>query len=231
MQNLNEDERAKFAALAQQWWDGEGPLRTLHDINPCRLAYVAKQHPLAGAAVADIGCGGGLFSEALARAGARVTALDASAELVAVAREHAASANLKIDYQVSTVETFAHDHIAAFDLVVCLELIEHVPDPAALVAACAQLLRPTGVLVISTLNRSAAAYFFGIVLAEYTFNLVPRGTHDYAQFLRPAELAQMARAHALITRDISGMQYNPVTRRAHLCRRPQVNYLASFSRG
>ena len=230
MPNLNEDERAKFAAMAAQWWDRDGPLRTLHDINPCRLGYLATQCELDGARAADIGCGGGLFSEALARAGAHVTAIDASAELIDVACQHATEQALPINYQIGTAEAFAVDHAARFDIVVCLELIEHVPAPAPLLAACARLLRPQGVLVVSTLNRSVASYLFGVIAAEYVFGLVPRGTHDYRQFLRPAELAQYARGCGLVTRDISGMRYNPVTRRAQIGGRPTINYVASFVR-
>lgn len=228
--NLNPDEHAKFSALADHWWEREGPCRTLHDINPCRLDYVAKQLNLAGAQVADIGCGGGIFSEALARSGAQVTAIDASAELVQVARRHALAQATQVHYEALTAEELAARDVARYDLVTCLELIEHVPTPASLLKACAALLKPGGVLVISTLNRGAASYVLGVVLAEYVFALVPRGTHDYMQFIRPSELAALARAEQLAIRDIRGMQYHPLTRRARLSNAPTINYLATFVR-
>lgn len=230
MQNLDPLERDKFGALAAQWWDRDGPLRTLHDINPCRLAFVGEMIPLDGARALDVGCGGGLFSESLAHAGAHVTALDASAELIEIARDHAAAQGMPIDYRVATAETFATSHAGRYDLVTCLELIEHVPDPLALLGACAALLRPGGVLVVSTLSRTPRAYVLGVLMAEYVLNLVPRGTHDYTQFIRPAELARAARQHGLDVRDVRGMDYNPLLRRAWLTRNPQVNYLATFTR-
>ena len=228
--NLDPHERDKFSVLANQWWDNEGPCRTLHDINPCRYQYVNAQARLAGRQVADIGCGGGIFSEALAHAGAHVTAIDASAELIEVARRHANAQATPVDYEKSTAEDLAQRRAGHFDVVTCLELIEHVPAPDSLIMACATLLKPGGVLVISTLNRNAVSYLLGVVLAEYVLRLVPRGTHDYMQFIRPSELARMAREQRLATRDISGMAYNPVTRRAHLGVAPHINYLATFAR-
>ncbi len=228
--NLDPDERDKFSALAAHWWDVEGPCRTLHDINPCRYDYVAAQARLQGARVADIGCGGGIFSEALARGGAHVTAIDAAEELIEVARRHALAQATLVHYEAITAEQLAARQGAHFDVVTCLELIEHVPAPASLIAACASLLKPGGVLVVSTLNRNATSYVLGVVLAEYVLKLVPRGTHDYMQFIRPAELAGMARAAGLVTRDVRGMRYDPWTRRARLCASPAVNYLATFTR-
>ncbi len=228
--NLDPDERDKFSALAAHWWDVEGPCRTLHDINPCRYDYVAAQARLQGARVADIGCGGGIFSEALARGGAHVTAIDAAEELIEVARRHALAQATLVHYEAITAEQLAARQGAHFDVVTCLELIEHVPAPASLIAACASLLKPGGVLVVSTLNRNATSYVLGVVLAEYVLKLVPRGTHDYMQFIRPAELAGMARAAGLVTHDVRGMRYDPWTRRARLCASPAVNYLATFTR-
>ncbi len=228
--NLDPHERDKFAALASRWWDIDGPCRTLHDINPCRYDYVAAQAHLKGAQIADIGCGGGIFSEALARGGAHVTAIDASAELIEVARHHARIQTTPVHYATITAEDLAARQPGHFDVVTCLELIEHVPAPDSLVKACATLLKPGGVLVISTLNRNATSYLLGVVLAEYVLALVPRGTHDYMQFIRPAELARMARDQRLVTRDIRGMRYDPLTRRARLGAAPTVNYLATFAR-
>lgn len=228
--NLDPDERDKFSALAAHWWDSEGPCRTLHDINPCRYDYVAAQACLKGAQIADIGCGGGIFSEALARGGAHVTAIDASAALIDVARQHAMADATSVHYETITAEDLAARQPGHFDVVTCLELIEHVPAPDSLVKACATLLKPGGVLVISTLNRNVTSYLLGVVLAEYVLALVPRGTHDYMQFMRPAELAHMARDQRLVTRDICGMRYDPLTRRARLGAAPRVNYLATFAR-
>ena len=228
--NLDPAERARFAELADAWWDTDGPSRTLHDINPCRLAYICRDRDLRGWAVADIGCGGGLVSEALARAGARVSAIDASPELIAVAAAHARAAGVVVDYRVALAAELAASCAGTFDLVTCLELLEHVPDPDALMGDLARLLKPGGELVVSTLNRGPRAYLLGIVAAEYLFGLVPRGTHDYAQFIRPAELAASARRHGLTLEDVSAMRYNPLTRRASLGGRPQVNYLARLRR-
>lgn len=228
--NLDPGERARFEALAGDWWDPDGASRTLHDINPCRLDYVARQADLNGARAADIGCGGGLLSEALARAGARVTGVDAGGSLIELARTHAAAAGLAVEYLTGTAEALAAERPGAFDLVTCMELIEHVPDPDTLLGACAALLVPGGTLVVSTLNRSPRAWALGIVAAEYVLGLVPRGTHDYSRFVRPSELAAGARRHGLELRDLTGMAYDPLTRRARLSASVAVNYFATFTR-
>lgn len=229
--NLNPDEREKFANLASDWWDRDGPCRTLHDINPCRLDYLSKAMDLEGKRIADIGCGGGILSAALATSGAKVTAIDASAELIDVAREHARANDLVIDFRAQMSNELAREAAASFDLVVCMELIEHVPDADALITDCAELLRDGGQLVVSTLDRGPMAYALGIVAAEYLLRLVPRGTHDYTKFLRPSELAACARRHGLEVLDVSAMHYNPVTRSAHCGGKPRVNYFARFRRG
>ncbi|MCB1749606.1 MAG: bifunctional 2-polyprenyl-6-hydroxyphenol methylase/3-demethylubiquinol 3-O-methyltransferase UbiG [Gammaproteobacteria bacterium] len=228
--NLEPTERDNFAALADRWWDAEGPCRTLHDINPCRLDYVQRRVDLVGARVADIGCGGGLLSEALARAGSRVTAIDASPELIAVASEHAAGGALDIDYRAMLSAQLALEAAGCFDVVTCMELIEHVPDADALLADCVALLAPGGSLFVSTLNRTPRAYALGIVAAEYLLGLVPRGTHDYARFIRPSELAAAARRRGIDVLDVSGMHYNPLTRRARAGGDPGVNYLVHLRR-
>lgn len=229
-ENLDPQERARFEALADTWWDTQGPSRTLHDINPCRLDYIAGQVALDGARLADVGCGAGILSEALARAGARVTAVDASESLVALGRTHAAAQGLEIEYVAGTAEQLAAERAGAFDVVTCMELVEHVPDPDSLLGACAALLAPGGVLVVSTLNRTPTAWALGVVAAEYLLGLVPRGTHDYTRFVRPSELAASARRHGLTPRDVTGMAYDPFTRRARCTASVSVNYFATFGR-
>lgn len=228
--NYHQAELDKFAALANRWWDPQGPQRALHVLNPVRLEYVRQRLPLQGRDVLDVGCGGGLLSEALAGAGARVTAIDLAPELVKVARLHTLESGLKVDYQVKAVEALAQERPGSFDAVTCMEMLEHVPDPAAIVAACASLLRPGGRLFLSTLNRTPAAFALAIVAAEYVAGLLPKGTHSYAGFIRPAELAAWLRAAGLQLDDVSGLAYDPLRQRAHLSRRTGVNYLACATR-
>lgn len=223
--NLDPAETAKFDAHAGQWWDAAGPLRTLHHINPVRLAWIGGHVRLAGAQVADVGCGGGVLSEALARAGAQVTGIDLAADALATAREHAAQQGLSIDYREISAAELATESAGRFEIVTCMELLEHVPDPAALVGACAQLLAPGGWAFFSTLSRTAKAYAQAVLAAEYVLRLLPRGTHDYGRFLRPAELARLCRSAGLDVVDVSGLAYNPLTRRASLRRATDVNYL------
>ena len=230
MSNLDPAERDRFSALAEAWWDPRGPQRPLHELNPCRLAYVTAAVAVEGASLLDVGCGGGLLSEALARAGARVTGLDASAELIAVAAAHAAAQSLSIEYRCELSADHAIDNAAGYDIVTCMELLEHVPDPRSLLADCYALLRPGGTLFLSTINRTPAAWLGAVVAGEYLTGLLPRGTHDYRRFLRPAELAAGARALGLELEDISGMHYNPLLGRARLMPVPRINYLARLRR-
>lgn len=230
MENVSSSEQQKFSALADDWWDPNGSSRTLHEINPCRLEYVQRRLDLAGSKVADIGCGGGLFSEALALAGATVTAIDATDSVIDIARTHAAQNELNIDYRVQLSRQLAASESGTFDAVVCMELIEHVPDPAALVADCGALLRDGGQLFISTLTRTPVSYALAILGAEYVLGLVPRGTHDYEQFLKPAEIGRLARTAGLTTVDVTAMQYNPAARAARLGGSVKANYLATFIR-
>lgn len=229
--NADAAELAKFDALAHSFWDRHGPFRTLHDIEPARIGYVASRATLSGASVADVGCGGGLFAESLAQLGARVTAIDLSASMIEVAKLHAAGENLDIDYRVQAVEQLAQLQPQGFGVVSCMEMIEHVPDPQALLQALAALLRPGGSLFVSTINRGLRSFLTAIVGAEYVMNLVPRGTHEYARLVRPSELARHARAAGLELRDISGLSYNPLTRACRVGVTPEVNYLAWFVAG
>lgn len=223
MPNLDASEIAKFSALAPDWWDPQGPSRTLHEINPCRVGFITDATSLAGRRVLDVGCGGGILSEALARAGAIVTGVDGSAACIDVARAHAATSGLDIRYAAETVE--AHRAAAPYDIVVCMELLEHVPSPADLLAACRAQLGSGGEIFVATLNRTPQAYAAAIVGAEYLLGLLPRGTHDYRSFIRPSELARWLRAAGFDRLHIAGMRYNPFTRQARLTRDPDVNYL------
>ncbi len=228
--NVDVAEIDRFSALAASWWDPNGPSRPLHDLNPVRLDYVSAQLDLDGARVLDLGCGGGLLSEALARAGANVVALDVAEDLIEVARLHLLESSLEVDYRVQGVAELAAAEPAGFDGVCCMEMLEHVPDPAAIVADCARLLKPGGVFVASTLNRTPIAFAGAIVGAEYLLGLLPRGTHQYARFIRPAELAAWARQAGLVMEDVSGLGYEPLTRRAWVGASTSINYLACARR-
>ena len=226
--NVDPAEVEKFSALASRWWDPDGEFRPLHQLNPLRTEYVAARTDLAGAKVVDVGCGGGLLSESLAARGAAVLGIDASGDAVAAARAHLQESGLDVEYRATTAEALADAAPGRFDLVTCMELIEHVPDGAALVAACARLARPGGTVVFSTINRTARAYALAIVAAEYLFGMLPRGTHDYARFVRPSELAQWGRTANLRLTDVAGVAWSPLASRFRLERDPAVNYLATF---
>jgi 2-polyprenyl-6-hydroxyphenyl methylase/3-demethylubiquinone-9 3-methyltransferase len=220
----------KFDALAHEFWDPRGAFHPLHVLNPVRLGFIARCTELAGRRVLDVGCGGGLLAEGLARAGALVTAIDLAPSMIEVARLHAHESALAIDYQQCSAEQLAARGAAGFELVTCMELIEHVPEPATLLSAIATLLRPGGELIVSTINRNLRSFLLAIVGAEYLLRLIPRGTHEYERLLRPAELARLARAHGLALRDIAGIEFNPFARTARLSTDPRVNYLAHFRR-
>lgn len=223
--NVNPAELARFDQLASRWWDPKGPQRPLHALNPARLDYIRQRQPLAGLSVLDVGCGGGLLSEAMAGEDARVTALDLAPELIEVARLHLLESGRQVDYLLTSVEQLASERPGRFDVVTCMELLEHVPDPGSAVAACAGLLKPGGRLFVSTLNRTPAAFAVAIVGAEYVAGLLPRGTHHYAQFIRPAELAAWLRRAGLELEDVSGLAYDPLRQRAWLTSSTAINYL------
>jgi len=224
--NVSQSELHKFNALANRWWDADGPQKPLHALNPARLAYVRERATLAGARALDVGCGGGLLSEALAREGAEVTAIDLAQDLLKIARLHGLESGVRVDYRLSSVEALAAEMPGAFDVVTCMEMIEHVPDPASVIAACAALLRPGGRLFLSTLNRTPAAFALAIVGAEYVTGLVPKGTHRYRDFIKPSELGAWLRVAGLRLEDVSGLRYDPLRNTARVGGRTDVNYLA-----
>ena len=224
--NFSQAELDKFDDLAQRWWDPNGPQKALHALNPARLGYVAARAALHDAKVLDVGCGGGLLSEALAKAGARVTAIDLAPNLLKVARLHGLESGIKVEYQQQPVEALAEEAPTSFDAVTCMEMLEHVPDPASIVRACATLLKPGGRLFLSTLNRTPAAFALAIVGAEYVARLLPKGTHQYRDFIKPSELARLLREAGLELEDVSGLMYEPWRNAARIVRRTDVNYLA-----
>lgn len=223
--NVDPAEVAKFSQLAARWWDPEGESRPLHDLNPERLAYVTERCSLSGAHVLDVGCGGGLLSEAMAAEGANVVGIDMAQALIDVAKLHLHESGQSVDYRCISAEQFAVEAPASFDAITCMEMLEHVPDPASVVQACATLLKPGGRLFISTLNRTPQAFALAIVGAEYVIRLLPRGTHAYGSFIRPSELAQALRVAGLELEDVSGLHYNPLTRRVWRGGSTAVNYL------
>lgn len=224
--NFSQAELDKFGALAHRWWDAEGPQKALHALNPARLGYVAARAPLREADVLDVGCGAGLLSEALAGEGAHVTGLDLSPELVKVARLHGLESGVKVDYRLQSVEALAAERPGSFDVITCMEMLEHVPDPGSIIRACATLLRPGGRLFVSTLNRTPAAFALAIVGAEYVTGLLPKGTHQYRDFIRPSELSAWLREAGLQLEDVSGLMYEPWRNAARVIGRTDVNYLA-----
>ena len=224
--NFRQGELDKFDELAQRWWDPDGPQKALHALNPARLGYVAQRSTLRDAAVLDVGCGAGLLSEALAQAGAKVTAIDLAPNLLKVARLHGLESGIKVDYREASAESFAAEMPGAFDAVTSMEMLEHVPDPGSVVAACAQLLRPGGRLFLSTLNRTPAAFAVAIVGAEYLARLLPKGTHQYRDFIKPSELGAWLREAGLELEDVSGLAYEPWRNSARIVSRTDVNYLA-----
>jgi len=228
--NVDPAELAKFASLAQSWWDPAGPSRPLHELNPLRLRYVELAAGLRDAHVLDVGCGGGILSEAMARGGARVLGIDLSQAVLDVAELHALEAQVAVEYRAIAAEELAAASPRSFDLVTCMEMLEHVPDPAATLAALATLVKPGGNVIVSTLNRKPMAFAVAIVGAEYIARILPRGTHEYLKFIRPSELARWGRAAGLDLIDLTGITYNPLTRAFRLSPNTGINYLAHFKR-
>jgi len=230
--NADASELAKFGALAHRWWDPESEFKPLHQINPLRLGWIEQvAGPVAGRRVLDVGCGGGILAEALAVRGADVTGIDLGEQPLAVAQLHGLESGVTVTYRNVAAEALAEEMPGAFDIVTCMELLEHVPEPASTVTACAALTRPGGTIVFSTLNRNPKSYLFAILGAEYVLRLLPRGTHDWSRFLRPAELAAFARRARIDCLAMTGMTYNPLTRTYRLTSDTAVNYLAAFRKG
>ena len=223
--NYDPSERDKFDRIASSWWDPEGESRPLHELNPARVRFVRERAQLKDADVLDVGCGGGILSEALAREQARVTGIDIAAKALSVAKLHLLESGLEVDYQESTAEQFAAEHAGTFDVLTCMELLEHVPDPASVVSACAELLRAGGHCFLSTLNRTPVAFALAIVGAEHVVQLLPKGTHQYDRFIKPSELTGWLRAAGLEPLEVCGLHYNPLTRTTRLGGNVAVNYL------
>jgi 2-polyprenyl-6-hydroxyphenyl methylase/3-demethylubiquinone-9 3-methyltransferase len=229
--NADPAEIAKFGALAHRWWDPTSEFKPLHDINPLRLDYIAQRcGGLQDKAVLDVGCGGGILAEAMAAQGARVTGIDLSDKALGVAKLHRLESGIAVEYRLIAAEALALEAAGTYDVVTCMEILEHVPEPASTIAACAQLARPGGLVVFATINRSPKSYLFAVIGAEYILRLLPRGTHDYARFLKPAEVAAHARGVGLEPDAIIGMTYNPLSRIFRLEPDASVNYIATFHR-
>ncbi len=228
--NVDAAEVAKFDALAARWWDPDGEFRSLHQINPLRLDWIRKYADLDGCKVLDIGCGGGILTEAMAAAGATATGIDMAEKPLAVARLHQIESGLDVNYQQGTAEELASKEAGQYDVVTCLEMLEHVPDPSEVIASACQLVRPGGDVFFSTINRTPKSFMFAIVGAEYILNLLPAGTHEYQKFIRPSELESWARDAGLQHRSSIGMHYNPLTREYTLAPGLEVNYLMHFHR-
>ena len=224
--NVDPSEVAKFAALASRWWDPNSEFRPLHELNPLRANWIDQHSPVAERRLLDVGCGGGILSEAMARRGALVTGIDMGGPPLDIARLHALESELDIDYRQSTAEALVETHAGQFDIVTCMEMLEHVPDPSKTIAACARLARPGGQIFFSTINRNPKSFLFAIIGAEYVLNLLPRGTHSYGNLIRPSELASWVRAADLRAENLSGVVYNPLSKKYRISRTDvSVNYM------
>jgi 2-polyprenyl-6-hydroxyphenyl methylase/3-demethylubiquinone-9 3-methyltransferase len=232
MQSMNADplELQKFSDLAHRWWDPTSEFRPLHEINPLRLEWINARAPLAGKTIVDVGCGGGILAESMARKGGNVTGIDLSEKALKVADLHSLESGVQVRYELIAAENLAAREPARYDIVTCMEMLEHVPDPAAIVRACATLVKPGGHVFFSTLNRNPKAYLFAVIGAEYLLRMLPRGTHDYEKFITPAELAQFIRSAGMDVDSLKGMSYNPLTKMYSLNQDTSVNYLVACTR-
>ncbi len=226
--NVDLLELEKFNQLAHRWWDPNSEFKPLHEINPLRLGYIDRHARLAGKAVLDVGCGGGILSESMAESGAQVTGIDLGDKALKVAKLHLLESGNKVNYRKISVEALAAEQSHHYDVVTCMEMLEHVPDPVSTVRACAGLVKPGGWVFFSTINRNPKSYLFAVIGAEYVLNLLPRGTHDYAKFIKPSELGRMAREAGLDVQEVIGMSYNPITKVYSLGQDTDVNYIMAF---
>ena len=228
--NVDKSEIRKFEAQSPQWWEKTGEFKGLHDINPLRLTYIDKRSPLTEKSVLDVGCGGGILAEGMAKRGAHVTGIDAGKAPLTAARQHALDSGLEIVYRRITVEELAAIEAGAYDVVTCMELLEHVPNPASVVQACSRLVTPDGDVFFATLNRNWVSYLLAVIAAEYVLGVVKKGTHTYRKFIKPSELDTWASASGLVRRNLTGLQYNPVLNKKRLGGKAAVNYLMHFSK-
>jgi 2-polyprenyl-6-hydroxyphenyl methylase / 3-demethylubiquinone-9 3-methyltransferase len=228
--NVHPDEIKKFGSMAERWWDPQGEFKTLHDINPLRLEFIQRYAAVEGQRFVDVGCGGGILTEALARHGADATGIDLSEDLIDVADLHGLESGIAVHYQKISAEELASQQPECFNHVTCMEMLEHVPNPGSIINACATLVKPDGMVFFSTLNRKPKAYLLAIVAAEHVLNMLPKGTHNYKTFIKPSELCQSARACGLTLQGMVGIEYNPFTKQFILSRDIDVNYIAAFNR-
>jgi 2-polyprenyl-6-hydroxyphenyl methylase/3-demethylubiquinone-9 3-methyltransferase len=229
-ENVHLHEINKFGSMAERWWDPQGEFKTLHDINPLRLHFIQQYADIAGKRIVDVGCGGGILTEGLARLGADALGIDLSEELIDIADLHGLESGVSTHYQKISAEALAEQQPESFDHVTCMEMLEHVPDPGSVIGACARLVKPGGMVFFSTLNRQPKAYLLAIVAAEHVLRMLPKGTHDFKTFIKPSELSQSARSAGLELQGMAGIEYNPLTKRFSLGRDIDVNYLAAFKR-
>lgn len=230
VENVHHHEIKKFGSQAERWWDPQGEFKTLHDINPLRIRFIRDYTAIEDKRIVDVGCGGGILSEGLAKQGADVTGIDLSEELIDVADLHGLESGIKVDYQKISAEAFAEQQPERFDLVTCMEMLEHVPDPSSIVSACAKMVKPGGYVFFSTLNRKPKAWLLAIVGAEHLLKMLPKGTHDYKTFIKPSELSSWCRHAGLEMRGIVGIEYNPFSKRFSLGKDIDVNYIIAYQR-
>lgn len=229
-QNVDPAELHKFASLAHRWWDKNSEFKPLHEINPLRLDYIDQNAGLQGKRVLDVGCGGGILAESMAAKGAEVTGIDLGEKALKVAQLHSLESGIKVDYRLVSVESLAAENPSSYDVVTCMEMLEHVPDPSAIIAACAKLVKPDGHVFFSTINRNPKAYLFAVIGAEYVLNMLPKGTHEYEKFIKPSELSAWTRQSGLSVSGLKGMGYNPLTKRYSLGDDVSVNYIVHTSK-